>query len=353
MRIAVIHPGARFSTHDVYIGVVGGLRACGVDVIEERLDTILEWYASVTGAGIAAGVLAPNALSPDVLNMAALASAHVTRHILMTQPDAVLVVSGHNYHALDAKALRAHGYPVVVLLTESPYFGDVEQQIASHYTACFTNERRAAPLFRAAGLDCHYLPHAYNPAIHAPHGPAEAGHDALFIGSLFDERRALFAAARAAGCPLSLLGYDLSRPEDAAQIVPNERAAALYRGTPINVNHHRTTRMHGSGEHIAAGEAESLGPRAYEIAACGGFQVMDDSRAEACEVFGDSLVTYRAGDAADLARVVDYYLRHDDERRALAAAQHAAVRPHTWTARAADILAVLEQYTHAGAADGN
>jgi spore maturation protein CgeB len=119
------------------------------------------------------------------------------------------------------------------------------------------------------------------------------------------------------------------------------RAAALYRAAAVNVNHHRTTMMHGSGQHIAPGSAESLGPRAYEIAACGGFQVMDDSRAEAAEVFGDALVTYGAGDPDDLHRVVEHYLQRPAKRQRLAEAQRAAVAPHHWGARARQILAAM------------
>ena len=40
MRVMVVHPGASFSTADVYDGLIVGLRAHGVNLIEGRLDTI-------------------------------------------------------------------------------------------------------------------------------------------------------------------------------------------------------------------------------------------------------------------------------------------------------------------------
>lgn len=331
MRVMVAHPGASYSTSDVYDGLVAGLRANGATVLEARLDTILAWYADVIGDGISRGVLTPGAVELDgTLNRSALAGAHVTRYALIERPDWLIVVSGHNYNAHDARALSRAGIRTAVLLTEAPYWGAEEREIATFYDVAFTNERRSA-----AFLGARYLPHAYNPDVHRPDGPAAVASDVLFVGSLFDERKALFGGVDWSGVDFLLRGELLPTRD----IVRNVETAALYRSTKIALNHHRTTRFHGSGQHIAADEAESLGPRAYEIAACGAFQLMDDSRAEAREVFGESLVTYRAGDSADLARQVRTWLNRD--RTAVAAAQRAAILPHSWTARARQVLEVL------------
>lgn len=342
MRVMVVAPGASFSTHDVYTGLVGGLRAHGVTVIEGRLDTILGWYGALIREAISDGTLSPDAITLDGrLNRSALASAHITRAALIHRPDWVLVVSGHNYNAHDATALRRAGIPVAILLTESPYWAAVETEIARHYNLVFTNERQAVAHLRAAGLNAYYLPHAYDPAVHTPDGAAADPCDVFFCGSLFDERRALFSAADWTGLSFVKRGYHLDT--GVADLLPNTEVAAHYRAAAVNLNHHRTTMMHGSGQHIAVGEAESLGPRAYEIAACRAFQLMDDSRAEALDVFGASLATYRAGDAADLTRQVRYWLEHPEERAAMAEAQHRAVQGHSWHNRAAELLDRLER----------
>src|SRR5262245_47390096 len=105
MRIMVVHPGAAWSTADVYTGLCAGLRARGVSLIEGRLDTILNWYGSLVEQGVRDGVLAADALLLDgSLNRSALVSAHITRAALMHRPDWVVVVSGHNYNAYDALA---------------------------------------------------------------------------------------------------------------------------------------------------------------------------------------------------------------------------------------------------------
>jgi len=333
MRVYIVHPGASFSTHDVHVGLVAGLRAQGCDVYEGRLDTILNYHQAALAAGIAQGVFREPSI---MVNLQHWASAHVTQHILEVWPDLVLVVSGGNYYIRDVRSLRRAGLTVAVLLTESPYLEE-ELPIAGQYDAAFTNERTSVAWLKQLQPHAHYLPHAYNTEVHQP-GVADAAKacDAFFVGSWFEERRRLLLGDAWEGINLVWKGHDLSDTPDS--ILPNEETAAWYQSAAISLNMHRTTTSAGSGQHIAY--AESLNPRAYEIAACRGFQLCDNSRAELRDIFGD-VPTYRAGDAGDLTRQVRHFLAHPDERERVAAAMHQAVQPHSWTARAGQILEVL------------
>lgn len=334
MKVFLIHPGASWSTHDVYTGLLAGLNAQpGIDTYQGRIDTILNWYDGMIHLGVQAGHMNPSAYSTEVLNRQRMASAHITQAILDIWPDVVICVSGHNYHLKDVDALRRVGIKTAVILTESPYFGELEGKIATHYDIAFTNERRSADRFNAV-----YLPHAYNPEVHTPEGPREFETDAIFIGSMFDERRDLINGVDWTGINFLWRGHDMSNnPKD---VVPNQQTAAYYRSTKVAINHHRTTTSYGSGQHIKPEEAESVGPRFYEIAACGAFQLVDDSRTEAGELFGEALVTYRAGDSADLEKQVRKWVRVS-EREAWAAAQHEAILPHSWTVRARQVLEAI------------
>lgn len=332
MKVYVIHPGASWSTSDVYTGLVSGLRAQpNVEVYEGRLDTILNWYDTAIHAGVQVGAFKYESYKTQTFNRQSMASAHVTQSILTAWPDVVISVSGHNYHLHDADLLRKIGMKTAVLLTEAPYFGELEERMRTHYDIAFTNERRSADRLGAV-----YLPHAYDPNVHTTDGPKSTPSDVVFVGSLFDERRALLDGVDWTGINYLWRGHDMT--ETPADVIDNTETAALYRATKIALNHHRTTTSHGSGQHIAPEEAESLGPRAYEIAGCGAFQLMDDSRPEAAEVFKDSLATYRAGDSADLERQARWWLSHDNYREEWAAAQHECVQPHSWHVRARQVL---------------
>jgi spore maturation protein CgeB len=109
------------------------------------------------------------------------------------------------------------------------------------------------------------------------------------------------------------------------------------------LNHHRTfVGVDGVEIHIAPGTAWSIGPRAFEIAACGAFQLCDDTRPELAEVFGDTVATYSS--AEDLRNQIGYYLAHDDEREEMAWRSYCRVQGCTFEARAREIvIPVLEE----------
>ena len=119
---------------------------------------------------------------------------------------------------------------------------------------------------------------------------------------------------------------------------PNTELVKYYQSTKIALNHHRQTTTVDSDALISG---KSLGPRAYEIAACGAFQLCDTTRPELAEVFGDSVATYH--DRADLMGKIDYYLGHDAERVDMARAAYERVKPCSFYNRAYDcVLPVLE-----------
>jgi spore maturation protein CgeB len=333
LRIYVIDSGVRFSTADVYTGLCMGLRANGVEVIEGRLTEAMEWQTMLYEAGQAQGFV-----QAGPINITTFASPYIVQHAIASEPDAVIAVSAHNFNIASAKTLKSAGLRTAVLMTESPYFAQFEMIMASAYDIVFTNEKRCATGDYFNHKNVHYLPHAYNPDVHTPEGERGTPSDVLFIGSLFSERADLFAGVDWSGINFVRRGYAPGQTEQ--DIVENVEAASLYRAARINLNHHRTTMDFGSGRYIAADVASSLNPRAYELAACGSFQIMDDSRPEAAEVFGESLVTYKAGDAADLEKQLRKWLRAG-EREQYAAAQHEAVLPHSWVARAKQVLEAI------------
>jgi spore maturation protein CgeB len=334
-RVYVIHPGVNFSTSDVYTGLCAGLKAHGVEVVEGRLDEAVAFQTMLYEAGQAAGVV-----TPGKLNITTFASPYIVQHAIASEPDAVICVSAHNFNIASARTLRLAGLRTAVIMTESPYFASFERQMAPAYAHVFTNERKCATGAYFDHKSVHYLPHAYNPDVHRPEGPkVEPAPDVVFIGSLFEERARLFGNVDWDGVNFVRRGYAPGQVEQ--DIVDNQESAAYYRSVKINLNHHRTTTEFGSGEHIKQGTAQSLGPRAYEIAACGGFQLCDDSRAELQEVFRGMLPTYVAGDSADLSDKLRFYLEHDDLREDLARSQWECVQPHSWTARAKQVLEVV------------
>ncbi len=315
---------------------MAGLQANGVDTIEGRLDLHLSYQAALHESALEHGAVVTG---DGPINYSMLTSPYIVQHAIASEPDAVIVVSGHNFNIASAHVLTKAGLKTAILMTESPYFAQFEMRMAHAYDVVFTNERRCATGDYFNHKNVHYLPHAYNPAVHTVDGAHGTPSDVLFVGTLFPERKALLEGVDWTGINFVRRGY-VPRAEE-QDIVENADACALYRAARINLNHHRTTMDFGSGRYIEADVADSLKPRAYELAACGAFQLMDDSRPEAKEVFRDSLATYKAGDSQDLEKQVHWWLSHEDMRLEWAAAQHEQIKPHSWVERAKQVLEAI------------
>jgi spore maturation protein CgeB len=128
----------------------------------------------------------------------------------------------------------------------------------------------------------------------------------------------------------------------AGQLIDNREMVHWYNCAKVAINHHRKE-MHGGKMADAVGvHPHSLGPRAYEIAACGTFMLTDD-RPERKSVFGDTVAVYK--DREDLIAKATYYLSHDNERQEMAQAAHERVQSCSFLHRAREIvIPAIEQH---------
>lgn len=336
-RVLIAYPGPTHSTYDVATGYDHALRDIGMTVASFQYHNYIRFYTEAIAHWQTVGLSDYEPTEQDAFQLAA---ERLALHVVDFVPDVVLVIAGGALHKRAHDLVHRLCVPMILLCTESPYQDERQAIIASrgNVAAILTNERRSVDALHAAtGLPVRYLPHSYDPRRHCPGPPqVDLAASAFFHGTLWPERAAMLAGLR--DIPDAHIGgYEIDDPELEKEIVPNEVLAARYRSAQVCVNHHRQMRE-AEGDLIAEGDAESLGPRAYEIAACGGFQV-SDYRAELVDVFGDSVPVYRsAGELQDITR---HYIAHPIARARLAAQQRAAVAPYSFTNRAAAIVAPL------------
>jgi spore maturation protein CgeB len=344
MRLLVVHPGSLWATHDVYTGLSAGLQAGGHEVIDYALDGRIAasrvwlqylWRKQVRANGPLAGT------RPSEADAIYHAGQEVVARALRYDVDRVLVVCGAYFHPDCAELLRRAGVPTAVVFTESPYDDPEQATLAPRFDVCFTNERTSVDRLREANPNTHYLPAAYDPATHGndwwdtdgPHVPA---HDVVFVGSGFDSRTALLSAVDWDGLDLGLYGAwdDLApnhplRPHVRGGVVDNARAGALYRKAKIALNLYRSS---------GGVPAESLNPRAYELAADGVF-TLSHARAEQTEKFGALVPTFAT--AGELEALVRRGLPDAHPRRDAAEGLPRRVRQDTYHHRAAELVAHL------------
>lgn len=344
MTILVVQPGASMSTADVCIGLIAGLTARGHKVYEYALDQrITRSGAWLTYCWRKSGKNFPQPTAADILYHA---GEELVARALRVMPDVVLIVSAMYLHPDVLVLMKRAGLQTACLFTESPYDDDKQAKLLPFLDVAWTNERTSARARPGVG----YLPHARNIAVHtvAEAVPADdvPAHDVVFVGTGFSERVDLLSAIDWSGIDFGLYGsWDLlgSRHHLRSHIregyVSNERAASLYRRAKIGLNLYRVSKGFGKDAPRLETPADSLNPRAYELAATGCFTV-SDYRAEVGEVFGDLVPTFTSID--EVRPLLDRWLADDAGRARVRAALPDAVKEHTWHARAAQIEADLQ-----------
>lgn len=353
MRLLVIAPGAGHATVDVFNGLVGGLRGLGHEVVEYNLHRRLQLVMH------SLKLLAEDGLIPKASFGQAVyeAGTPIYERVLRERCEAVLVVAGGLMHPDHLVLLRRAEIPTGLVLTETPY-EPYEASLVEAVDVAWTNERSAVGALRAHQPNTHHLPHAFDPQRHTPTAIATGedvpAHDVVFVGTGFQERIEALEAVDWTGIDLGLYGlWQLMSPDSPLRrylrggIVDNARTAALYRAAKVGLNLHRTSIGYGpDAPRIMS--AESLNPRALELAACEVFQI-SDRRTEVAEVFGESVPTF--GTPAELEATIRRALGDPDYRRQSAAFARQRVQGRTF-GRMAEQVARQLAATIDGDADG-
>ncbi|MCC7372530.1 MAG: glycosyltransferase [Chloroflexi bacterium] len=345
LRLLLVHPGADWSTADVFDGYRAALLDLGhtaaafnLHVRLARADAWLTWNWR------RAGKPDPKPSRGDVYY---LAGCDVVSAALQGNVDWVVIFTGSYLHPDTLVQLRRAGRRVALVLTESPYEDDWQRRIIPYADVVFTNERASVNALRTTTPNVYYLPHAYDPARHRPDladDPDVPAHDVVFVGTGFPERLEALAAVDWTGIDLGLYGtYELLGSRSKLRqyvrdgVIDNARAAALYRKAKIGLNLYRqSVTCHRESPRILG--AQSMNPRAFELAACGAFQI-SDARAEVAEVFGGLVPTFT--DPAELGALVRRWLADDAGRAAIRAAVPERIARSTFAHRAAQVAAFL------------
>lgn len=349
MRVLLVHPGASWSTADVEAGLRYGLKHHGVHVIPYRLDQRIgfaqRWLHTMWRHKKKHDPTIDKPRQQDVMYHAGVGALEMA---LRQQVDVVLVVSAMLLHPDVIVMMKRAGLRVVVLFTESPYDEEQELRIAALVDGCWTNERASLPKFQAVNPCAGYLPHGWHPERHFISARSIGdvpSHDVVFVGSGFAERIKWFNSIDWTGIDLGLYGtwkgLGLSKQVRSAvrgAQVSNEMAASLYRRAKIGLNLYRTSKGWGRGAPQIV-HAESLSPRAYELAACGVFH-LSDARAEVGEVFGDLVPTFST--PTEAAALIRLWLNDAERRARVAAALPACVAEASWIERSKVVIGDLQ-----------
>ena len=124
-----------------------------------------------------------------------------------------------------------------------------------------------------------------------------------------------------------------ARVQNANQRIEFEETVKIYNAAKINLNLHSSTYHTGVNP-----DGDFVNPRTFEIAACGGFQLVDE-RLELGELLepGEEVATFRSID--ELTQKIHHYLAHGEEARAIAGrGRERVLKEHTLQQRMREML---------------
>lgn len=308
MRVLVVSSPHGYTTRDVWFRAMEGLRQNGVDVVPFDLLTrwrVFDWMietAKKKKLDMPPGFMA-NLLSYEPI----FGSAH------FHECDAVMIISPQYCPSPLVDMLRKAGKKTIAYFTECPYEdGIAAPEMAPHFDYVCVNDRNSINLFRSFVPNPIYVPHSFDPKIHYPADESER-EGIVFVGTMYRDRIRFLKQVNWESIPLEIYGLHKGIRKNSrmasfirGDLQDNEVASAIYRRALGGFGIHRRTRFGFADWEIDDGEAYSAGPRVYELAACGTFQV-SDYREEIEDIFGDAVPFYRTPKEleATLRRAVD------------------------------------------------
>lgn len=333
MRILFVSASVDFSIGDVSRGYRAALMRAGHEMADYIMPARYKYHMNAI----------PPELHRDQSFVAKQASENILNEAMYHRAELVVIVSGLNVHPIALWLLGQVGIPVAVILTESPYDDDPQAEWLDMSRAkddtklkltVFTNDA-----YSAMHMGWHALPPAYDPAFHYPAAPdQDTACDVLIVGTGWPERQAFLEAVNWNGIKLKLYGVWPGLKDNpnspiarmySPLVVDNAIIAGVYASAKININFHRNSKV-----------ALTPGPRVYELAACGAFQ-MSDPRYGLVELFGDSIPTFHT--PVELEHLLRLYLEQPIARKKMADFARNRVRNETFDHRVSTMMAVLKE----------
>ncbi|MGH3008132.1 MAG: glycosyltransferase family protein [Gaiellaceae bacterium] len=259
----------------------------------------------------------------------------VTAQVEDFQPDVLYV---QNLNVLDAELLRTLGRKRLVvgqLASELP----PERQLRA-FDLILTSFPHYVPIVRELGIASEYLKLAFDPRVLKRLEPIDMKHQAVFVGNLgrLQHARGNDLLERAAErAPIEFWGYLVDDRSPASPF------ARRYHGEAWGLEMYRVLREARIvvNRHIDVAENNANNMRLYEATGVGSL-LLTDTKQNLDELFevGREVVAYR--DENELVEAVEYYLAHEDERAAIAAAgERRTLREHTYAVRMRELVEIL------------
>jgi len=258
-----------------------------------------------------------------------------------TKPDVLLLLKAKTVSPGTLFEIREKTSTLIVnVFPDNPiYMGMFEAISPCHYF--FVKDTYVLDVLRKAGFNnVFYLPQCSDPAVHRPVHLTDAdrvryGSELSLIGSRYPYRVKFLE---------QLLEFKPALWGKGWTKVSNREIEVFYRGRDIRGTE-KAKAISGTAIslnlHHPLNDIDGVNRRTYDIACCGGFQLVDYKRdIEKVLKVNEEIICYKS--IEELKKLIPYYLNHPDERSQIAgAARKRVLKEHTYDHRAREILDII------------
>ena len=356
MNILVVGSGANYSTLDVERGCMWALKELRHEIIYydlfKRIAFYMDAYKDVKVEFDNAPEGAEEFWKFRMIKSEASQGA-IYNAVKYWPIDLILVISGTYFSPEVAYVMNKLECSNALFSTEEPYDYELIKGLVRVYQNIFLNDDIHLEEYRSYNPNIWELWTACNPSIHKKmEVEDEYKSDIFFCGVMFRERLEFFEKLiecldgdldikiRGTNIHQKLSPNSPIRKYCVDGIIPNREVAKYYNGAKIILAPHRQSKQLNLDERIE--EAHSPAPRVFEAGACGGFQMVDNSRGEVMRRLFPKIPLFNMDDIPETAAMIEYYLNHPKERKEIAEnIQEKVLKDHTYLNRMRFLLSKI------------
>ena len=240
-------------------------------------------------------------------------------------PDLILALAQAPLTPESISTLKKLNIPIAFWFVEDFRTLKYWRDVASFYDYFFTLQRGEFidELLSIGAKNSYYLPQGCLPSVHKEISLSrddvdQYSADISFMGAGYYNRvqsfpRLLNHDFKIWGTEWALESLVGSRVQNKNKRVDPFDIVKIYNAGKINLNLHSSTSHEGVNP-----VGDFVNPRTFEIAACGGFQLVDE-RSELADLMAPGIEVATFSSIDDLCKKVNYYLKYEDEARSIAA----------------------------------
>jgi spore maturation protein CgeB len=240
-------------------------------------------------------------------------------------PDLILALAQAPLTPESISTLKKLNIPIAFWFVEDFRTLKYWRDVAPFYDYFFTLQRGEfiGELLSIGAKNSYYLPQGCLPSVHKEINLSrddidQYSADISFMGAGYYNRvqsfpRLLNHDFKIWGTEWALESLVGSRVQNKNKRVDPSDIVKIYNAGKINLNLHSSTSHEGVNP-----VGDFVNPRTFEIAACGGFQLVDE-RSELADLMAPGIEVATFSSIDDLCKKVNYYLKYEDEARSIAA----------------------------------